>query len=283
MGAVTARNQARGISERQQEAGLEVIMESWRGEIQYSLARRWPDFVHCSARLATEGPFLLEVLRGKDNKARGGMRILDSAMGMGCETIFLASLGFDVIGNEVNGAFRAVAVEVARRSHLALRVTASDWRHLEATFGADRFDYTLLLGNSLCLLREKADQREVARNLARICVPGGAIIVDQRNFTYMLNERHTILAGEFRYSGKVMYCGSRVRGTPSAIDDTCVQFTYLDVSTREMLGKLDMYPFRNGELIELFEEAGFRLEACYSDLVSGFRDDADFYTYVLRR
>lgn len=250
--------------------------ESWRAALERRLATGWPAFVDCERRLRLEGPFLLEVL------GQRGLRVLDAAMGIGCEAVFLAREGYDVIGNEISPNLRTIATSRARKEGVRLTATRADWRNLGATFRPGEFDAALLLGNSLCLLREQRERRLAAEGLRLICKPGAAVVVDERNFGYILGNRRAILAGHFRYSGRVMYCGRTVRGVPVSIDDDCVRFVYRETAGGKAIGQLDMHPFRRGELVGLFHAAGFHEAKIYSDFVPGYRDSADFYTYVFR-
>lgn len=189
---------------------------------------------------------------------------------------------FQIVGNEINPAFRELAGRLAHREGVTPEVTAVDWRNLEETFGRRSFDCTLLLGNSMCLLSSARARGEAARNLRAICADGGMLIIDQRNFEYILHNREEILRGQFRYHGEVMYCGTTVKGRPILIEDDCVRFVYEDTREDNVLGYLDMYPLRNGELVALFQKAGFSSVEWYSDLTPGFRADADFYSFVFR-
>src|SRR5205809_372576 len=94
----------------------------WVDRCNQALARRWPEFVDCSSRMITEGPFLLNVLGPPP------LRILDAAMGVGCETTFLTSKGYSVVGNEINSGLRDVALAHAKNADVAIAVTQHDWR-----------------------------------------------------------------------------------------------------------------------------------------------------------
>jgi hypothetical protein len=153
---------------------------------------------------------------------------------------------------------------------------------MATAFGRESFDLTLLLGNSLCLLRQREDRELVAANLRAICPAGGAVVVDERNFRYLLSARAEILRGRFRYKRTVMYCGERIRGVPIAISDDNITFAYMESSTGTEMGRLDMYPFKTEELRSLFATSGFSRCDVYSDLAPGAQDDADFFTYVFR-
>jgi len=242
------------------------------------LASRWADFVDCPKRLKQLGPFIMKQLSPFDSP-----RVLDACMGIGCETISLTSKGVDVVGNEISPQFRRIAAAEADRQDVDIRISSVDWRELVAEFGPEAFDAVLVLGNSLCLLRKRRDRLRAIENFGNICRPGGIVLVDERNFRYILRNRRQIVLGKFRYSGRVMYCGTKVRGRPIHIGDDRVTFVYENCASGGPIGKLDMYPFRKGEIMELFRPAGFPRVDVYSDLERGYRDDADFFTYVLRK
>ena len=141
----------------------------------------------------------------------------------------------------------------------------------------------MLMGNSFSLLRERELCRRAAREMAAILADGGVLIVDERNFRYILRERRSILAGEFCYKRRVIYCGQQVTGIPVNIDKHSVTFEYRECPEGAKMGTLLMRPFAEGEVAQLFLEAGLELVATHSDLENGIRDDADFYTYVFRK
>jgi hypothetical protein len=246
----------------------------WLGRCNERLASLWPKFVDCSRRMSTEGPFLLDLLECPP------LRVLDTAMGIGCETIFLTSNNFSVTGNEINRELRSVALARAKEADVTIDVSSVDWRMLPEAFAKIDFDVVLCLGNSLCLLPSIEIVREVARSFRSVCALGGKLIVDQRNFDYIRRNREEILRGNFRYSRKVIYCGKDIVGKPIEIERKHVRFVYQDVQSKAHLGYLDMYPFQEDELVQVFLSAGFNSLSVYSDLVEGYKDDADFYTYV---
>jgi len=241
-----------------------------------SLVARWPDFVDCSLRLKTEGPFLLSALSGPEEK------ILDAAMGMGCETLFLAKHGFNVVGNEIDLNFRKLASMHARCINIELNTTSLDWVELAEYFSEGAFNAVLVLGNSLCLLQDEIVREQAVQNFRKVCKAGGKVIVDQRNFDYIFRNPTSSLGRKFRYSRKVMYCGTEVAGYPISVTPDCVRFAYEDVSTGSVLGYLDMHPFQGDEMVHLFRKIGFEKMTLYSDLEIGYRRDADFYTYIFR-
>lgn len=252
--------------------------ELWQEDFEERLAKAWPSFVKCRQRMFVEGPFLSTLLKRLEKP-----RVLDAATGIGCEATWLLTRGYDVTANEYCPVMRRMATEHASENGVRLRPFAYDWRDFDSCFRPDSFNVILLLGNSLCLLHKKADRVKVARNLFRVCTSGGLLVVDERNFRYIMDERSKILKGKFRYSRRVMYCGARILGHPTSISPRNVTFTYYEASTGSPVGRLDMYPFKEGELRSLFENVGFKCESLYSDLKKGTKKTADFYTYVFTK
>jgi SAM-dependent methyltransferase len=248
----------------------------WNAEYEGRLTKRWLDFVDCPKRMKVEGPFLLNLLGSKSAK------ILDAAMGTGCESVYLTKLRYNVTGNELRSNFRKVSREYAKREGVNFRITGFDWRTLANDFNDEVFDLVLVTGNSFCSLQDAQDRLKAADNFRKVCAPGGALVIDQRNFDYILNNREEILAGNFRYRAEVIYCGQKVRGRPVAIESDQVRFVYEDAIDNSVLGYLDMYPFIEGEIVNLFSRTGFKQVEIYSDLVPGYCQNADFYTYVFR-
>ena len=253
-----------------------TTVSQWDEKFRTQLAECWPEFVNCRKRLEAESSFLLNLVRQR------GRSILDAAMGTGCEAVFLAKQGFDVTGNEIDSELARHASELAEQENVTFHRSKCDWRRLAEHFGVAQFDVVLLLGNSLCLLREEDSRVETAENLRAVCKPGGVVVVDERNFDYILHEREEILKGNFRYSGRAMYCGTSIRGRPVVIEDRQVRFAYESTLNGDVLGHLDMHPFQTGELIHLFEVAGFTRFEVFSDFVPGYSDTADFFTYAFR-
>jgi glycine/sarcosine N-methyltransferase len=266
----------RNSSDLTDEVSFDNVVHRWCGTFEDPLASRWPAFVDCKRRIETEGPFLLHSLNHPSDC------ILDAAMGIGCESVFLAKRGLRVTGNEISPKFRALASAYARHEDVNLRMTSVDWRDLSTAFLGKAFDMVLLLGNSLCLLRESWSRLQTALNLRSVCRKGGVLIIDHRNFDYILSNEDQILSGDYRYSAQVIYCGKTIKGYPINITPDCVRFAYKDLRNSRTLGYLDMHPFREGEMVALFQKAGFECLGVYSDLTLGRRSDADFYTYVFR-
>ncbi len=251
-----------------------IIPENYNSK---NLVQLWRGFIDWEKRRKGEGGFLLDQLR--QHKAQ---KIFDASLGDGCDSIYLLKLGFDVTSNEVDQVFLQQAVENAKREHVALRITSYDWRNLDKEFPEESFDAIILLGNSLTYLFIEDDRRHALEQFKRILKSNGILIIDERNYQYILDRKKEILEGNFQYSGQYVYCGETVHGTPIEIDEQHVKFEYVDEAS-ETKGYLTLYPFKRGELKRVLQNTGFTNVTQYSDYKSAFDLDADFYQYVCQK
>src|SRR6266508_4714679 len=113
------------------------------------LAQSWNAFVGCDKRLVSEGPFLQRVLRDY----KDGI-VLDAALGIGCESVFLIQRGYKVISNEINAALLEIAIASSIKRGVKLNVKSYDWRTIGSKMPGNSLDAIILLGNSLCLVKK---------------------------------------------------------------------------------------------------------------------------------
>lgn len=238
------------------------------------LASMWGSFVNWDKRLLSEGPFLLEHL-----KKHGCQRVFDAALGEGGLSIFLLKNGFEVVSNELDSEFRKVALENARREGARLNVTEYYWQDLRKHFRQGSFDAVVCEGNSLCCEPSSKGRRKAVLNFHYILKQDGILEIDERNFGYILGQKEEILRGNFRYSGKFIYCGDRIHAMPVKITGREVVMQYSDEADGKR-GYLSIYPFKNGELVSLLSAAGFSSVESFSDFKPGFDPNADFHMHV---
>ncbi|MEM2138228.1 MAG: methyltransferase domain-containing protein [Candidatus Anstonellaceae archaeon] len=238
------------------------------------LASMWGAFIDWDKRLLTEGPFLLEHLRRHNCR-----RVFDAALGDGVLSIYLLKNGFDVASNELDAEFRKVALENAKREGVKLVVSDHYWQDLHKHFRENSFDAVVCEGNSLCCEPSSAGRRKAVQNFHFILRQDGMLEIDERNFDYMLRNREEILAGNFRYSGNVIYCGDRIHAVPVKITERKVVMQYTDESNGKR-GYFRIYPFKGGELVSLIRSAKFTRVESFSDFKPGFDPNADFYMHI---
>lgn len=231
----------------------------------------WSDFIDWDKRRQGEDGFLARSL------APYGRNVLDACLGDGCDSIHLLKEGFDVTGNELDSGLAQKALSNARAAGVRLPVTHHDWRDFSKRFEPGIFDSVTLMGNSLTYLFKKKDQLAALSGFMHVLRPGGALLIDERNYAYMLAHREAALA-RFRYSKKYVYCGKKVDGRPESIapDNVVMRYDHDDGRT----ARLTVYPFRKGELSGLLAESGFSSIRQFSDYRPGYNPSADFHQYA---
>ncbi len=239
-----------------------------------ALVEMWKDFIDWDKRRKGEGDFFL-----KQFKKHNVKKVFDSSLGDGVDSIHLIKKGFDVTSNEIDETFLNKALENAKRDGVNLKVTKLDWRKLDEKNVENSFGAVICLGNSLTYIFDEKDQLKTISQFKRILKPGGILVIDERNYQYILDNREEILKGNFKYSGKYVYCGEFVHGRPIEISDKKVKFEYTDERDGKK-GYLVLYPFKRGELSSLLVRSGFNSVEQFSDYKPGFNPEADFYQYV---
>ena len=225
-----------------------------------SLTPNWGKFVNCKYRSKTMEPFLSSVL--PNNKGR----IVDFGAGTGCEAEILLNLGYDVTANEIDPNFRNIAQRRLGSNAARVNWKSSDWRCLAENMSQNSHNSGILLGNSFSVLLDPRDRKAAAREFRHPLTPNAALIIDQRDFGYIIKNKERILNNGFNYSYEIVYCGREVIGEPIRISEQKVTFGYFKRSNDKKLGEIEMYPFQGREMIELFEEVGFNYLCSYLDL-----------------
>lgn len=239
-----------------------------------NLVEIWREFIDWDKRRVGEDGFLTKNLRQNNVK-----KVFDSSLGDGCDSIYLLKEGFDVTSNEIDNVFLNKARQNALSEEIELNLTYLDWRNLDKELQEGSFDAVICLGNSLTYLFKEKDQLQALEQFKKILRKGGVLIVDGRNYQYILDNKDEILKGNFKYSGDYVYCGDKVHGTPIAIADKKVRIEYKHSET-DKKGYLTLYPFKRGELKGLLERAGFSSIKQFSDYKEGENPEADFYQYI---
>ena len=136
------------------------------------------------ARLATEGPFLRQLL-----DAAGARTTLDAACGSGEHALWLAQQGYQVAGADVSRGMIALAQAKAAAAGLGVPFAVADLAHLppqvppnSSEFPVSTFDALVCLGNSLPHLLTQADLAAALRGMAAVLRPGGLFITQNLNY-----------------------------------------------------------------------------------------------------
>ncbi|MDE3046072.1 MAG: class I SAM-dependent methyltransferase [Verrucomicrobiota bacterium] len=238
------------------------------------LAEWWGDLLDWPTRLEKEGPFLLQQL--SEHQCH---RVFDSCLGDGVDSIYLLQRGFSVISNESDPAFLKKALKNGAAHGVTLQTISYDWRALDQYVPENLFDSVLCLGNSFTYLFEAHEREQVLENFRSLLKPGGLLLIDERNYPYMLANREKILnEGASTSPKQVIFCGKKVVIKPVVIEDSLVVMHYRHKQL-QLEGRLSIYPFKKNELRTLLE-GHFEYRGIFSDFEKGYDAEAGFYQHI---
>ena len=241
----------------------------YRGEYVMSFVEKWDSLIDWEARARTEGQFFIDVLR-----ARGKQTVLDVATGTGFHSVRLAQAGFNVTSGDGSAAMLAQAFENGRKRGLILKSVQADWRWLNRDIQG-KYDAIICLGNSFTHLHDEQDRRRALAEFYAALKHDGVLILDQRNYDYMLDHG-------FKSKHKYYYCGDQVSAVPEHIDDGLVRFKYSFADGAEYT--LNLCPIRKNYVRRLIREAGFERVRTYGDFQETYaEDDPDFFVHVAEK
>jgi len=238
------------------------------------LVKMWTKFI--GDRKEHEINVLENILRKYDCQT-----VFETCLGTGDDAITLIKKGFEVRSNEVDQGFIDEAVKNAEKENVVLDITNYDWLDL-VELPREENDAAINLGNSFAYLLEREKRIRTLQGFKNFLGPNGILIIDVRNYDYILNQRRKILKDpikNFRYSGKVRYDGKLVKGYPVKIGESQVIFEYLDVANGNK-EHLVLYPIRRQEMENILRNSGFRILESMSDFEPRIHENADFFQYV---
>lgn len=220
-----------------------------------------------------------------ENGVLPGAKIMDLASGTGEDSVYFARQGYDVTCNEISNEVRNLARQSSLNQGLNLAFTEGyDWRNLPEKLQC-QFDAVLCVGNSFTYLFEDKDRDDAMRNFSSLVKRGGIVVVDHRNYDYMLAKRKNILTNpscNFRWKGKYYYIGSGFSIFPTAIEDDFVEITCRKDETGERQ-HIGVYPIKREQLTDLMRSKGLRVRVYgdFNELSSHNKvGDCDFYQQV---
>jgi glycine/sarcosine N-methyltransferase len=227
-------------------------------------AARWDELVDWQRRLEVEADFLDEIITGPSP----GRALLDIACGTGFHAAHFRTVGYRV--DATDGS--AEMVDRAR-ANLAgfgtgIRIEQMSWEDLRPVSAA-RYDAVVCLGSSLP--HAGADQRRaVLRRIHDLLRVGGVLLVDHRNFDYIVDHQ-AMPPGRSVYAGNV-----EVSLVASDADTTSFGYRYADGFFRT----LTVESLRFAQLRDDLRGAGFGIVDSFGDQrpVSS-ADDSGFFLH----
>ena len=241
----------------------------YRNEYVETFVEKWDELIDWEARAESEGQFFIDVLR-----ARGKTTVLDVATGTGFHSVRLTQANFSVTSADGSATMIAKAFENGKKRGLILKTVQADWRWLNRDIQG-KYDAIICLGNSFTHLHDEQDRRRALAEFYAALKHDGILIIDQRNYDYMLDHG-------FKSKHKYYYCGDRVSAEPEHIDEGLVRFRY---SFDDRSGyTLNLYPLRKNYMRKLLHESGFERVQTYGDFQETYQEsDPDFFVHIAEK
>ncbi|MCY4559576.1 MAG: class I SAM-dependent methyltransferase [Chloroflexi bacterium] len=240
---------------------------------QYSpeFVGRWDELIDWRRRAEAENNFFQNILRD-----HGAETVLDIACGTGFHAVTLKADGFDVTAADGAPNMVVQARENAERFGIDdLRVVEAEWTRLSESFGGERFDAVICLGNAFTHLFDESDRIQSLGEVYRLLNNDGIAIIDQRNYD-------AILDNGFSSKHQSYYLGETVDVKPEELTEDVVKMRY-EYSDGEV-HFLTIFPIRQDYLTDLLLSTGFRSVERYGDFEAGYdRYDPDFVIQLARK
>jgi D-alanine-D-alanine ligase len=191
-----------------------------------------------------------------------GDRLLDLCCGQGRHTLELARRGFvNVEGLDRSRSLIQRARRIARSAGLPIRFREGDARRLPQA--PDSLDVVLILGNSFGYFETVEEDLRILREVSRVLVPGGRILIDVADGDYI---RETFQARAWEWiDGKSFVCRER---SLSKDRSRLISREIITHSERGVLAD-QFYAERlytRQELVDLLQRAGFVDPVVHSEI-----------------
>ncbi len=169
-----------------------------------SLSANYDRFVDWQGRLALELPFIIEKLQ-----AVPARRVLDAASGTGMHAIALAQCGFNTAGADNSQGMIERARQNASLAGVQVRFEQARLGDLCAVMGRRSWEAVMCLGNSLPHLLTQAELAAALIDFSCCLNPGGALIIQNRNFDAIMTSRERWMEPQAHTEGQKQWIFQR--------------------------------------------------------------------------
>lgn len=243
--------------------------DRYKAEYVHEFVEKWDSLIDWDARSQSEGSFFVDIL-----KERGAKKILDVATGTGYHSVRLLKEGFDVTSSDGSPNMLSKAFENARRRDIILTTVHADWRWLNRDVHG-KYDAVICLGNSFTHIFSERDRRKALAEFYAALRHDGILILDQRNYDALLEER-------YKNRGTYYYCGNDVKVDPVNVDQDLARFRYQFPDDSQFY--LNMFPLRKQYMRQLMFEVGFQKVKSYGDFQETHRQqEPDFFIHCAEK
>ncbi len=246
----------------------------------------WDKFSPIEARKEHHN-FLLKVVQEYSTENNSSkLNIFETCLGSGIDAIQLAKKGFNIVGNEFDKNYLKLAKKNINQHNVIIPVETYDWFNLSSY--KRLFNVVTCLGNSICYIFD--NQKEILQNFHNLLTENGILLIDERNFQYMLDNRNSILKNKEKVISEhtglnknILYGGEKYFPYPINITDELVTMGIWRKGLNKPISSLYFYPFKRKELLNLLQLIFGNNITIYSDYKLGYKENAGFYQYICQR
>jgi len=220
-------------------------------------------FVNWDERFSIEMPFILEQLSPLKSVDDRPIRVLDSACGTGMHAIRLAQESFATVGTDISPEMIKRAQDNARSANAkAAFKTAGFGEITDKLYRSPLlpFDAVLCLGNSLPHLTTPGAVRAALIDLGACLRPGGLLLLQNRNFDLVMQEKQRWLGTQSQSEGKKEWLFLRFYDFE---ENGLITFNIIRLQRegnkdwKEQISSVRLFPLKKEMLIKLLLESGF--------------------------
>ena len=163
----------------------------------------------------------------------GAKRVLDAACGTGMHVIAFARAGLDCTGVDLSPVMIEKAWQNARDAGVHARLEIAGFGELKRRVGG-LFDAVTCIGNSLPHLLDDESLRTCLADFAALLVPGGLLVIQNRNYDRLLRERQRFMPPVSRVEpeGETLFLRITEYPPAGAIAEEAIDFTLLTLRKR---------------------------------------------------
>jgi SAM-dependent methyltransferase len=225
----------------------------------FAAARLYDLSIDWEARIEREIPVLRDIMGPP-----GKHGLLDAGCGTGRQATALALVGYRMTGLDASPAMLEAAA--AHAAEAGANVT---WVHgffesiADATPGP--FDGIYCIGNSLATAGTAESVQCALRSFAQVLRPGGRVFVQVLNFDAMRRQPPCVLGPRVTHHDGVEYLSFRVFHLEAETAQVVSITAWKDQQWHQESAGGTLYPMGHAQLRTWFGQAGFEVDACYSD------------------
>jgi SAM-dependent methyltransferase len=218
-------------------------------------------FEDWDASMARQGDALVRLIEAELGEIQiSSVRVLDSACGIGTQTLPLAARGFQVAARDLSPAAVARLQREAQIRQLVVDTAVADMRQV-ASRVLGSFDVVLAFDNSAAHLLDDNDLRAAFQQFFNVLRAGGVFLCSVRDYDKVQRgEPATHQYGRRQYRGETFYLRQEWSwDDPFHYEGTIIiEKETPNGLTRELCTASRFYAISTKRLLELMGEAGFQ-------------------------